>query len=159
VIIDALPTDSIPREHLPLAAPKSGFMTIESGETVLIDQRNAARYTPYVKLAEAIPDDALLRLYQGLYPLFQQAYREMGKPLGHFSDRMIEVLDNLLATPELDGPVKVVWHINRFRYADPKLESRSAGQKTLMRMGSDNAKRIKDKLRRLRQGLAGPAGN
>ena len=36
------------------------------------------------------------------------------------------------------------------KYADPKLESRVRRQKLLMRMGSDNAKVIKQKLRELR---------
>ena len=45
----------------------------------------------------------------------------------------------------------------QYEYADPKLESRSAGQKLLMRMGSDNARTIKDKLRELRSELVAQA--
>ena len=97
----------------------------------------------------------LLRLYQGLYPLFQQAYREMGKPNAHFNDRLVQVIDHLLATPEPDEPLSVVRHVNRFKYADSRLESLSAGQKTLLRMGADNARRIKEKLQRFRYGLIG----
>jgi hypothetical protein len=42
-------------------------------------------------------------------------------------------------------------------YADPALESRSAGQKLLMRMGPDNAKAVKAKLTELRAVItAGP---
>jgi hypothetical protein len=41
----------------------------------------------------------------------------------------------------------------QFEYADPKFESRSAGQKVLMRMGSANAAVIKAKLRSLRARL------
>jgi len=41
-----------------------------------------------------------------------------------------------------------------FQYADPKLESLSAGQKTLMRMGAENEAAIKEKLRALRAELA-----
>jgi hypothetical protein len=38
----------------------------------------------------------------------------------------------------------------QYEFADPKVESLSAGQKALIRMGSDNAKVVKDKLRELR---------
>ena len=41
----------------------------------------------------------------------------------------------------------------QYEFADPKLESRSAGQKALIRMGSDNARAVKNKLRELRSEL------
>jgi hypothetical protein len=37
----------------------------------------------------------------------------------------------------------------QYQFADQKLESRSAGQKVLMRMGRDNARVVKDKLQEL----------
>jgi hypothetical protein len=40
-----------------------------------------------------------------------------------------------------------------FTYADPALESRSAGQKLLIRMGPDNAAAIKAKLKELRTAI------
>ncbi len=153
VIIDHLPEKEIPRQHLPITPPEPGFITVGSGDQQIISKRNAARYLPYVKLIEAIPDKLLLQLYQGLYPLFQQAYREASDSGGYFNDRLIEVIDHLLQTPEPPGPIQVVRHVRRFRYSDDLLESRSAGQKILLRMGVENARRIKMKLQHLRQGL------
>ena len=37
-----------------------------------------------------------------------------------------------------------------YNYADPALETRSSGQKILMRMGQANAERVKAKLREIR---------
>jgi hypothetical protein len=37
-----------------------------------------------------------------------------------------------------------------YEFADPELEARSAGQKILMRIGNENAARVKAKLRELR---------
>ncbi len=153
LFIDHLPEKSIPRLHLPITPPKPGFVTIGSGEQLIISKRNFVRYTPYVRLVEAVPDVTLLQLYRGLYPLFQQAYREIGDPNGHFNDRLIQVIDELLETPESHAPIRVIHHVSRFKYADTSLESRSAGQKILLRMGVENAKRIKEKLQRLRKGL------
>ena len=45
-------------------------------------------------------------LYARLYPLFQQAYEELGYPGRYFNDRLVEVIDDLLATPEPTGPVR-----------------------------------------------------
>jgi hypothetical protein len=41
-----------------------------------------------------------------------------------------------------------------YLYADPELESRSAGQKMLMRMGVEHAGRVKTKLREIRAAIA-----
>jgi len=156
VIIDQLPEKTLPRLHLPLTPPEPGFQTSGADEQPLIDPRNAQRYRPYVQLAEAIPDQPLLRLYRGLYPLFQQAYRETGNPDGYFNDRLIQVIDHLLETPEPQEPLRLVRHVRSFKFADESLEARSAGQKILLRMGRDNARRIKAKLLSLRQGLVQP---
>jgi len=154
LIIDKLPGKEIPRPHLPVAPPKPGFLTTRgSYGQLVISGRNAARYTPYVKLAEALPDAVLLHLYRGLYPLFQQAYVDLGHPDGYFNDRLIQVIEHLLQTPEPHGAIPVVPHVGRFKYADETLESLSVGQKTLLRMGSDNADRVKARLRSLQQGL------
>jgi len=42
-----------------------------------------------------------------------------------------------------------------YEFADADLEERSAGQKMMLRMGSGNAARVKDKLRAIRRELTG----
>jgi hypothetical protein len=44
----------------------------------------------------------------------------------------------------------------RYQYVDPQLESLAAGQKILLRMGPDNERRLKQKLRELRRELMAP---
>jgi hypothetical protein len=41
-----------------------------------------------------------------------------------------------------------------YKFADPELESLSAGQKIMIRMGPQNAEKVKAKLRALRRELA-----
>jgi hypothetical protein len=81
----------------------------------------------------------------------------MGHPQGYFHDRMIEVLDHLLATPEVSEPIPLVAHVSRYRFADPNLEALSAGQKILLRMGRNNAGRIKAVLQDFRKFVLSPA--
>ena len=42
-----------------------------------------------------------------------------------------------------------------FEFADPELEALSAGQKILVRVGIDNERRLKAKLREIRAALTG----
>ena len=48
-----------------------------------------------------------MALYVRLYPLFQRAYEELGYPGQYFNDRVVEVIDSLLATPNVTEPIKV----------------------------------------------------
>ncbi len=93
-------------------------------------------------------------MYARFYPLFQQAYAELGYPNRYFNDRLVEVIDHLLAAPEVQGPVELVRFGPYFEFADPDLEELSAGRKLLVRMGPENAAVIKSKLRELRREIA-----
>ena len=155
LIIDALPRKDLPRKHLPVRSPDGRFETAGEKGAEVIATANFRRYAPYVNLAEAVSTDRLTKTYLRVYPLLEEAYRELGYPKGYFHDRMITVLDHLLATPELKGPIPLVKHVTQYRYADPKLESLSAGQKTLLRMGRENERRVKAVLQKFRDQLVG----
>jgi hypothetical protein len=155
LIIDALPRKDLPMKHLPVRSPLGSFQTADKTGTEIIATENFSRYAPYVGLAEAVPPQRLAQVYLRIYPLLEEAYRDLGHPDAYFHDRMIEVLDHLLDTPQLQSPIPVVKHVTRYRYADPQLESLSSGQKILLRMGAENARRVENVLRQLRNQLVG----
>jgi len=104
----------------------------------------------------------LASVYLRYYPLFQRAYQDLGYPNGYFNDRLVKVIDDLLATPDPPEPIALVRPKVFYEFADPELEARSAGQKLLLRMGRTDRAIIKDKLRQLRTAVAAlpqnPAG-
>ena len=154
VTVDNLPNRKLPRRNLLFPRPVAGgFQVVGEGEALTIAPDNAARYTPFVQLATSVDTQRLVAVYVRFYPLFQEAYAELGIPGAYFNDRLVEVIDHLLATPDVEGPLRLVRPHVFYQYADPELEALSAGQKTLLRMGGDNAARIKDKLRALREAL------
>jgi hypothetical protein len=95
----------------------------------------------------------LVMLYKRFYPLFQQEYRSIGYPNGYFNDRVVEAIDDLLATEMPDSVVTLTQPRVLFEYADPALEQRSVGQRILVRMGPEHAARLKSKLREIRTAL------
>jgi hypothetical protein len=113
-----------------------------------------------LRLADAIDTGKLVGMYAHFYPLFQQAYQELGYPKGYFNDRLIEVIDHLLAAPDVKAPIRLVQPKVIYLFADPDLEARSAGQKLLIRAGSENAALIKAKFSDIRLELTRqvPAG-
>ena len=156
VSVDNLPSGRLPLRALPLRLAPGRFRVTasESGATV-IDPGNFARYDEYVAMIEAVDVGALVDQYVRAYPLFQEAYRGLGYPDGHFNDRLVAVLDHLLATPTPAQPIVVVPEKDGYTYADPALAALSSGQKLLIRIGPDHAATIKAKLRELRAALAG----
>jgi hypothetical protein len=155
LIIDALPRKEYPHQHLPIYSPSGKFQVAGKEGSSVIASDNFRRYTPYIRVAETVPPERLKAAYLKTYPLMERAYRQLGHPKGYFHDRMIEVLDHLLDTPEVNYPLPVVQHVKSYRYADPQLEALSAGRKVLLRMGPENTKRIKEVLRNLRGQLLG----
>lgn len=152
--IDNLPRRAAAPRLWPLKPAPGQFKASGNEEHPTIAADNSARYAIYVRLAEAIDSAKLAAIYFHYYPLFQQAYRDLGYPKGHFNDRLVQVIDHLLETPELREPVALVRPKVFYLYADPELESRSAGQKILMRAGTENARRVKAKLRKIRREIA-----
>jgi hypothetical protein len=142
--VDNLPRETAPRRVMPLEPVPGRFAP---------DAANASRYVPYVRVLESLDSKALVQRYVDSYPLFQQAYAELGYPNRNFNDRLIEAIDDMLAAPEL-ASLDLVQPKVLYEYADEDLQGRSAGQKIMMRIGADNARRVKAKLREIRGALA-----
>jgi hypothetical protein len=153
--IDSLTRPKLGADTMPVRGASGAFATRTTERGREIDARNAARYAAYADIAKKIDAKALVAWYVKTYPLFQQAYRELGYPDGYFNDRLIAVIDHLLATPDLDAPAALTQPNVLYEFADPALESRSAGQKMLLRSGPANEATIKAKLREIRAALTG----
>lgn len=153
VTVDNLPGEQMPWARSPIRPAGGSFQTVEATPGIAIAEANYARYQPYVELAEAIPAARLVDAYVRLYPLFQAAYDELGYPDAYFNDRLVAVIDHLLAAPEPAAPVRLVQPKVRYHFEDPVLQKLSAGQKVMVRMGVENARRVKAKLRQLRSEL------
>ena len=158
VTIENLPAKKLPRRDLLVAKRAPGqFLVAGEGEETYISPDNAERYRPYVGLVTGIEPERIAAVYTRFYPLFQEAYAELGYPDAYFNDRLVDVIDHLLATPVVNEPIRLVRPHVFYQYADAELEALSAGQKALIRMGNANAEQLKEWLRRLRAGLTGAA--
>lgn len=154
VTIDNLPRAKFPVQHLPGYSPRGKFLVKKmNGDTTVIDPDNYKRYAKYVEFIEKMDSRKLAAVYFHFYPLFQQAYSDLGYKSAYFNDRLIDTIDDMLATPDVKDPIQVIQPSVFYKYADPKLEGLSAGQKLMIRIGNDNATKIKKKLRELRDAL------
>jgi hypothetical protein len=156
--VDNLANERASAQQWPVSRTPGRFLA--DGGT--ISPTNAERYAPLLRFALAVDATRAVGLYARLYPLFQEAYEELGFPGKYFNDRAIEVIDHLLATPEAPASpkvklVQVTDSAGRtrpgtlYQFEDASLETRSAGQKILLRIGAENAALAKAKLSEIRQ--------
>jgi hypothetical protein len=149
--------DNLPRAHVaekirPVNKIEDQFRIESVGESdvLTISESNYDRYNALVNMLSAADLQAMADLYRRFYPLFQDAYQNLGYPDAYFNDRLVEVIDHLLATPEPRGPVEIVQPHVMYEYRDKSLEELSSGQKMMIRMGSEHAAKVKEVLRQAR---------
>jgi hypothetical protein len=150
VSIDNMPEEKVAERLRPVIPTPGRFAAVGSEDAPMLDPANYQRYKPLMQVISSTDTKSLIATYTRYYPLFQEAYESLGHPPQYFNDRLIEVIDDLLAAPDLEGPIALTQPNVLYEFADPKIEARSAGQKVLIRMGPENAKVLKDKLRELR---------
>jgi len=154
VMVDNLPRPQLPKTHRPIKQTPGAFLARGERGQLTIDPANYRRYVPLVKMLASLDTRQVVAIYKRLYPLFQEAYENLGYPDAYFNDRLIEVIDHLLEAPQASDPIYLVQPKALYLFADPDLEALSAGRKILIRCGLENAIQIKSILRDYRKELA-----
>ena len=151
VTVDNLPRKKVAIELRPIKPTPGATDTATQGDFTTLTAANFERYAPFIKVVQGTDTKTLVGVYFRLYPLFQQSYEDLGYPGQYFNDRLVEVIDDMLKTPDVQGPIQLTQPKVFYEFADPKLESLSAGQKLLLRMGAANEAIMKAKLREFRK--------
>ena len=153
VMIDNLTRPQIPKSHRPVKQIPGMFLAQGERESLIIDPANYGRYEPLIRRLSKLNSRQVVAVYKRYYPLFQEAYENLGYPNAYFNDRLIEVIDHLLATPQVPDPIALKQPKALYLFANSELEALSAGRKILIRSGQENAKLVKSILREYRNEL------
>jgi len=148
-------------EYRPVISPPPPFIAetfsvMVEGSAVdqeRVSPNNYQRYEPYVTTLALIDSDAAIAVYRRFYPLLEEAFRELGLKKPNFHSVMIAAIDNILATPDIQGDLLLVRPKVFYQYADPALETLPQTHKLMLRMGPENARSVKASLRQLRARL------
>ena len=166
--VDNLGSARAPARLWPVV-PAAGRFSVERRDGVeSIAAGNADRYGAFLTFIESVDPRLAAGSYRTLYPEFQRAYEELGYPGRYFNDRLVEVIDLLLATPEpaaaprvhlppINGPVRPERPWVLYEFDDPALDGLASGQKMLLRMGPAAERRLKARLVEFRRLVASGA--
>jgi hypothetical protein len=153
VTIDNVTAKKLPRRFVFTQSPNESFMveTSEEEKIFILKESNYSRYNIYLNFVNNVSNEQLVSIYIKFYPLFQEAYDELGYSGRYFNDRLVEVIDHLLETPEVYKQIKLVRPKVFYQFLDDELENLSSGQKILIRIGSENSKQLKVRLKTIKK--------
>lgn len=114
---------------------------------------NYSRYDDYVQRFLAADVDETIALYQRFYPLLQEAWESLGYPGAYFNDRLVAIIDHLLALEDVPTSPRLLRPHVLYEYADDELERQSVGHKTLLRMGPTHTRHVQERLAMYRDRL------
>ena len=151
--MDGLSRGNVVRKGLPVQPPEGSFKVVREEDRIWMDESNYARYDRLTATFTSISPEALAKAFHQLRPLLEMAYEELGYSGDRVDNSIIAAIDQVLATPDISMPLALKSESVAYKFADPTLESLPAAQKQLLRMGPDNAAKIKAHLRKIRDAL------
>jgi hypothetical protein len=144
---DNVARGQVAKEPIRSLAPEGPFLVQKRDEkTFLLDPASYSRYTPFVEVAGSVDARRAAEFYHLLRPLVQIAYAELGYANQNFDDVMFQAIGRLLETPIITGEIRLIQPVVMYKFEDPKLESLSAAQKQLIRMGPKNTLLLRVKI-------------
>ena len=156
----ALEEGTLVNKYRPISPPDTPFTAepieradADAPQQFILSDESYQRYDDYINMLVHLNTSQLVGLYNRYYPLLEQAYQEQGVDKGEFRDVTLAAIDQLLAAPIIEEDIKLVRPSVMYKFADPQLEALPGAHKLMLRIGPDNARALKDVLRKLRAEL------
>ena len=149
VVVANIADGATPAKHLSSVRPSSSFHIVERNGNLSVDPRSYDRYNAIADAIASLEPAAAARLYATLKPRIEEAHRELGSADQSFDRTLERAIVALLNTPVVDAPPRLTPKGIGYAYADDRLESLTAAQKQLLRMGPRNERLVKAKLREI----------
>lgn len=143
VVVDNATNGDYPRRQLGFLAPPEKFTVLQKDNRIFVDPEGYRRFDHFVDVVVSVDAQRAAILLQNLAPLLVVAMKELGQADPEPLVAMHKGIDQVLATPVVDGDIELVQPKVFYQYADSKLESLKPLQKQLLRMGPQNLQRLK----------------
>ena len=147
VVVTNIADGDTPAKHLRPLRPSGAFTTKSSGGATYIDPASYHRYDAIATAVDAPDARAVARFYATVKPRIDDAYRELMGPEANFDRTLERAIVMLLRTPILDENVRVDTSKVSYTFADSRIEDLPKVQRQFLRMGPQNVRMVKAKIR------------
>lgn len=155
VFVDNVAEGNLPQLEYPVRRLPQAMAVRELDENLYEMQTvSYQRYTALIDGLTAVNPEQALAIYRVMKPLFQEAYAEIGYPNRNFDDTLARAIDNVVNARSAEGPFQLIKPKVMYIYADSEIERMSPVEKQLLRMGPQNAEKLKLALQQYRQRLS-----
>ena len=142
-------------QQTPLQRQDTMAVLDQQGDDVYrIDPAGYQRYDAYADFLAGIQPDLLVAFYRYYEPLLDQAYAELGNPIGAFRGELITAIEMILTTPVIEGDIELIQSGEGYEFRDEALEALPSIHKQLIRMGPENTRKIQTVLRAFRDRIS-----
>jgi hypothetical protein len=155
VFVDNVAEGNLPQLDYPIRRLQQN-VAVREVDTNLYEMQTVSyqRYTALIDGLAAVDPDVAVPLYRLVKPLLQEAYAEIGYPNRDFDATLLRAIDTVINARTAEGPFQLVKPRVMYLYADSEIESYSPVEKQLLRMGPQNAEKLKLALAQYRERLA-----
>lgn len=148
VFVENISRGEFPQTGLPYRRIQQEMQVQNIDDNLFVMEQSAhARFNEVIDIFVSIDSDQAMAFYRTLSPLLQQAYAEIGFRNVNFDDTLRSAINNVLRSPYMEGPYQLVKPSVMYVYADANIENLEEVHKQLIRIGPDNAEKLKAKLR------------
>lgn len=152
--IDRVSRGQSPARDVAVLKPGGTFGTSGLRQRATIDPTSYRRYDGLALLVSSLDARSVADAYRTIQPRLDEAYRGLGRSEGTVDHAVSIALQTLIDTPVVREPIRVVPGTGvTYAYADPALETLTAAQKQLLRMGPDNVARIRERLQEIKAAI------
>ena len=145
--VDGVANGQVVKEPVRILTPEGPFLVRQiSDEVYLLDNVSYKRYDFFTAVVVSLDARRAAEFFLLVKPMLQEAYDELGYPNKKFDDVVFQAIGRLLETPVINEPIRLVRPVVMYQFEDKKLESLSAAQKQLIRMGPRNSRTLQVKL-------------
>ncbi len=145
--VDGVAIGQVAKDPVRVLAPQGPFLASQISEQVyLLDSASYERYYFFSEVVVSLDARRSAEFYLLVHPMLQEAYGELGSPDKKFNDVVFKAIGRLLETPVINKPIRLLRPVVMYQFEDKKLESLSAAQKQLIRMGPKNTRALQVKL-------------
>ncbi len=145
--VDGVANGQVVKEPVRILTPEGPFLVRQiSDEVYLLDNVSYKRYDFFTAVVVSLDARRAAEFFLLVKPMLQEAYDELGYPNKNFDDVVFQAIGRLLETPVINEPIRLVRPVVMYEFENKKLESLSAAQKQLIRMGPRNTRTLQVKL-------------
>jgi hypothetical protein len=155
--IDLVSRGQSPSPELSVLRPEGLFQTSGSSRATTIDPATYRRFDGLARAVASLDPASVAAAYRTIRPRLEEAYRGLGRTTLTVDQAVAAALQVLIDTPQVADPVRLVPGPGAtLAFADPELQRLPAAQKQILRMGPENATRVKTALVGIKSAIETP---